>query len=247
MSDIAPPRIVAGRIALLDVARTVALAGMILYHFVFDLMLFGYVAPGTAVTGGWMIFARVIASSFLVVVGIVLYLAHGQAIRWARFWRRFVQVGMAAALITVATWYALGQQFIFFGILHSILVSSLLGLVVLRWPVPVLLILSAVVLALPRLVRFDAFGEPWLIWLGLGTSPVYAADFLPVFPWFAPVLLGIVVAKVLTARDLWGAIARLSGRRLNALGWPGRHSLIIYLIHQPILIAIIWSVTQVIR
>jgi uncharacterized membrane protein len=233
-----------GRVALLDVARTVALVGMAVYHFVFDLMMFGYVAPGTAVAGGWAIFSRTVASSFLILVGISLYLAHGRGIRWRPFLRRLAQVAGAAALISVATWYALGQQWIFFGILHSIALSSLLGLVVLRWPSTVLLALSVAIFVLPRLERLEALGSPWLTWLGLGTTPVYAVDFLPVFPWFAPVLLGIALAKILT---VWGPLSRPSGRLIQRLGWPGRHSLIIYLIHQPILIGIIWAVTQVIR
>ncbi len=236
-----------GRVALLDVARTAALVGMATFHFVYDLEAFGYVAPGTALTGGWAFFSRVVASSFLFLVGISLYLAHGQAIRWPKFWWRLAQVGGAAALITAATWYALGHQFIFFGILHCIAVSSLLGLVVLRWPVTVLLMVSAAVFALPRMLRLDTFGSPWLVWLGLGTTPVYAADFLPVFPWFAPVLFGIAVAKILTSQGIWPRLARPSGRLLQRLGWPGRHSLIIYLIHQPILIGIIWSVTKLAR
>ncbi len=238
---------VTGRVALLDVARTIALIGMAIYHFVFDLMLFGYLEPGTAVTGGWAIFSRVVASSFLILVGVSLYLAHGRGIRWRAFWRRLVQVAGAAALISVATWFALGQQWIFFGILHSIAVGSLVGLVVLRWPVAVLLGLSAVIFMLPRLGRFDAFGHPWLSWLGLGTTPVYAADFLPIFPWFAPVLLGIAAAKIATSLNLWGPLSRPSGPVIQRLGWPGRHSLIIYLIHQPILIAIIWTFTQAVR
>lgn len=240
-----PPSL--GRVALLDVARTAALVGMATYHFVFDLMIFGYIEPGTAVAGGWAIFSRVVASSFLILVGISLFLAHGRGIRWQAFWRRLTQVGAAAALISVVTWYALGPQWIFFGILHCIAVCSLLGLVVLRWPAALLLILSATIFVLPRVQRFDAFGSPWLTWLGLGTTHVQAVDFLPIFPWLAPVLLGIALAKIAGKLDLWPTLAQPSGQLIQRLGWPGRHSLIIYLIHQPILIAILWSVTQLIR
>lgn len=59
----------AKRIALLDALRGLALVAMAVYHFVWDLEFFGYVAAGTAGTGGWRMFARLIASSFLFLAG----------------------------------------------------------------------------------------------------------------------------------------------------------------------------------
>jgi hypothetical protein len=53
------------RLALIDVARTVALLGMAVFHFAFDLELFGYLEPGTTVTGGWAVFARLVALTAL--------------------------------------------------------------------------------------------------------------------------------------------------------------------------------------
>jgi uncharacterized membrane protein len=240
-----PPAI--GRVALLDVTRTVALIGMAIYHTVFILEMFGYLAPYTATTGLWALFARAVASSFLILVGIGLWLAHRGGIRWRQVARRTAQVGGAAALVSVATWFAYGDLVIWFGILHCIALASLVGLAILRWPAWVLVVLSVVVFALPRLVRFDALSGTWTYWLGLGTAPVRAADFLPVFPWFAPVFLGIAIAKVLSARGLWLRLGAISSPAIWWLGAPGRHSLIIYLVHIPIIFAIIWTVTQVIR
>lgn len=230
----------AGRLVLLDLARTMALVAMATYHFVYDLEMFGYVAPYTALAGPWAIFARTVAASFLCLVGISLYLAHGQGIRWHKFWPRLAMIAAAAVLITIATRYALGERFIYFGILHSIAFASLTGLAFLRLPPVVLLAVAAGIAALPQLYRFEAASAPWLVWLGLGTTPSMAADFVPVFPWFAPVLLGIATARILT---ITGALARIAAfptsRRLRALSFPGRHSLAFYLIHQPVLIGLL--------
>ena len=68
-----------GRVDALDLARTLALICMAIYHFTYDLEMFGYIAPHTAVTGGWAIFARMIAGSFLFMVGISLILPTGGA------------------------------------------------------------------------------------------------------------------------------------------------------------------------
>jgi uncharacterized membrane protein len=246
--DIAAPPALGGRIAWLDVARTIALVAMATFHFVFDLEAFGYLAPGTALTGGWAIFARVVASSFLGLVGIGLYLAHRHGLRWSRVWPRFLRIAGAAALISGATYFALGPQMIFFGILHEIAFASLVGLAFLRLPPLATAASAALVIALPRLVRLDLFGSPWLIWTGLGTRPTAAADFVPVFPWFGAVLAGLALAQMLGKAGFWVWLAaRPAGKWVDRLGFPGRHSLVFYLIHQPILIGILWSVTKLIR
>jgi uncharacterized membrane protein len=247
MTDATNPPQTMGRVALVDVARSVALVAMATYHTVFILELFGYLAPYTATTGIWALFARAVASSFLILVGIGLWLAHRNGIRWDQVLRRTLQVGGAAALVSGVTWYTYGDQVIWFGILHCIAVASLVGLAVLRWPAWALALLSGAVFVLPRLARFDALSANWNSWLGLGTGPVYAADYLPAFPWFAPVLLGIAIAKVMSSAGLWPRLAALSSPLLWRLGAPGRHSLIIYLVHIPIIFAIIWAVTQAIR
>ena len=235
------------RIALLDVARTGSLVTMAIYHTVFILEMFGYVAPMTATTGPWALFARAVASSFLILVGIGLWLAHRDGIRWRKVAWRTAQVGGAAALVSVATWFAYGDLVIWFGILHCIALASLVGLAVVRWPAWMLIVLAAVVFALPRLVRFDVLSGTWTYWLGLGTAPVRAADFLPVFPWFAPVLLGIAIAKVMSSQGLWLRLGAISSPVIWRLGAPGRHSLIIYLVHIPIIFAIVWTVATLTR
>lgn len=238
------------RIPALDIARTAALAGMAIYHFTFDLEMFGYLAPGTAVSGGWAIFARVVAGSFLFLVGVSLFLAHGGGIRWRPFLRRLAMVAGAAALITAGTRYAMPENCIFFGILHSIAAASLLGLLFLRLPAPVTLAAAvAVVLAKPYLQNgwFDA---PFLAGLGLTTWPVRSADFVPVFPWFAATLAGIGVAKIAQAAGLWRWLAQQgdgNGAFVRISSWPGRHSLAVYLIHQPVLIGTLWLVSRALR
>jgi uncharacterized membrane protein len=65
------------RLTRIDIARGVALIAMAIYHFGWDLEFFGYMAPATTAHGGWKLFARCIASSFLFLVGFSLVLALG--------------------------------------------------------------------------------------------------------------------------------------------------------------------------
>ena len=119
---------VGGRLVAIDLARTVALVGMAVFHFTFDLEMFGLVPPGTTTTGGWAVFARLIAGSFLFLAGLSLVLAHGEGIRWRAFGVRMAKVAGAAALVTAGTYAAFPHAFVFFGILHSIALASLMGL-----------------------------------------------------------------------------------------------------------------------
>ena len=233
------------RIAAIDLARTLALLAMVIYHFTFDLMLFGHLPPGFVFDGPWPLVARAIASSFLALAGVSLWLAHGSQIRWGAFWRRLALVAGAAALVTVATYFTMGAQFIRWGILHAIAAGSLLGLAFLRAPIVLTLGVAAAVFVAPHLFRHEMFNAPLWIWLGLSTEVPPTMDYEPILPWLCPVLIGIVLARLMARAGLWdrartwqpGAVGR-------ALLWPGRHSLAIYLIHQPVLFGALYLFTR---
>lgn len=235
------------RIAALDMARTVALVGMAAYHFTYDLEMFGYIPPGTAVSGGFAVFARLVAGSFLFLAGVSLWLAHGQGLRWRPFLRRLGVIALAAGCITAATRYALPDSYIFFGILHSIAFGSVIGLAFLRLPMVLTLAAAAAVAVAKPHLQTGLFDAPWLAWLGLTTWPVRSVDFVPVFPWLGAILAGIGAAKLAAATGLWDTLRGRMARAGRTLGWPGRHSLAIYLIHQPVLIGCLWLVTWAFR
>lgn len=234
------------RIPAIDVARGVALIAMAIYHFTWDLDFFGFTEPGLTTVGGWKFFARSIASSFLFLVGISLYLAHRDGIHWPSFWGRWAMVAGAALLVTLATYAATPQAFVYFGILHQIALASLLGLAFLRLPAPLILIVAAGTIALPFFYASDLFNHPSLWWVGLSTARARSSDYVPLFPWFGAVLIGIAAAKL---ADAFGLFARLRTLGLARWGRPldflGRHSLAFYLIHQPVLIGLVWSASQI--
>ena len=127
------------RIPALDLARGAALAAMVIYHAAWDLSFLGLIETDIRDHTGWILFARAIAASFLVLVGIGLVLAHASGAD-APGWNRaasFKRLGMitgAALLVTAGTYAAMPDNFIFFGILHAIAVSSVLALPFLRLP-----------------------------------------------------------------------------------------------------------------
>lgn len=234
------------RIEAIDLARGAALVAMAIYHFTWDLEFFGYVPAGMAATGGWKIIARCIASSFLFLVGVSLFLAHRDGIRWRSFWRRLGMVAAAAAAISVVTWFAVPEGFIFFGILHGIALGSLLGLLFLRLPAWATILAAVAVIAAPHFLRSSVFDHPAWWWLGLSKQIPRSNDYVPVFPWAGAVLFGIAAAKL---ADAAGALPWLAKFHAGRWAWPlrfgSRHSLAVYLIHQPVLLAGLWAFSLV--
>lgn len=230
------------RLPLVDFARGVALVGMAVFHVTFDLSFYGLIDPGTVMQPFWMAFARTVAGSFVVLAGVSLVLAHGHGIRWQAFARGTGTVAAAAALVTLATFVAIPQAWVFFGILHIIALARVLGLAALRLPVWALVVLGLAIWVAPYLWQSPAFDSRALAWIGFSTVQPPSMDLEPVFPWFGPFLLGMAVARVglIPRRDPGVRLAR-------ALAWAGRHSLVIYLVHQPLFLGALWLVVMALK
>ena len=231
------------RVPGIDIARGVALIGMVVFHLTFDLEMVGFVPLGTVSQPGWMIFARLVAGSFVFLAGVSFILAHGAGVRWRSFRRGTGLVVLAAVAVSAATWIAMPHMFVFFGILHIIATSRVLGLAFLRVPVPVLVGLGLLVWALPYGLNADLFNTRWLAWVGFSSAVPLSMDLEPIFPWFGPFLLGMAAARFLPR----GRADRRLGPVARALAWAGQRSLWIYLIHQPVLMGILWFLADALK
>jgi uncharacterized membrane protein len=149
-------------------------------------------------------------------------------------------------LITLV-FLALGYGYVIFGILHLIGVS-----IVLAYPLMKLrylnVVLGLAVIAAGAYVRAEQFvvgGVAGVLLAPLGVLPgnLFMPDYRPLLPWFGVVLLGLFAGNVLYAgrspKQSVAALPRYSPAR--PLAFLGRHTLLIYLIHQPILIATLWA------
>jgi len=239
-----------GRVPAVDLARSAALVGMVIFHGTLDLELFGVLAYGTVASPGWLAFSVLVAGSFVFLSGVSLVLAHADGIRWRAFLRRLAVLVAAAAAVSGATYLAEPETFVRFGILHAIALATTIGLIFLHLPSGITICVAAAVIALPQMVEFEAFDAPWLLWVGLSTTLPAMIDYEPMFPWLGPCLLGIAAARIVDRRALWDALHRAvtaETQLARALAWPGRHSLVVYLVHQPILVGLIWMVLQISR
>lgn len=225
------------RVAVIDVFKGIAIIAMIVYHFAWDLSAYQLIAVDVTNELGWRIFARTIAGSFLALVGINLVLALRRGFRLRPYVRRLVLILAAALLVSFGTWWVDPGTFVFFGILHLIFAASILALPFVHAPIWLTLAVALFFLVGPRLLAGPFFDSPAWYWLGLSTDPPPTVDYVPVFPWFGIVLLGVAAGRLVLANPglpLWHWAA--TGRPSRALALAGRWSLTIYLIHQPVLI-----------
>jgi uncharacterized membrane protein len=218
------------RAQAIDVARGAALVAMIVYHACWFATDAGLVALDLQAPG-WHVFQRSIAASFFLLVGVSLALARPTPAKAAA---RIARIAACALLVTATSAVLDPKRVVTFGILHNIALSSLLALPALPlgvWnvlPGAVLVVLGAFV-SLP--------GHPLLDWTGLGGEPAPAFDFQPLLPWLGVVLWGTALGTVLRRRE---SVLRWQSEsaRARALAFLGRHSLLVYMAHVPILVGI---------
>ena len=226
---------------LVDVMRGCAIAMMILFHFTFDMANLKLLDIDFYHDPFWLNFRTFIVSSFTFIMGMSFYLAHQNGFKRKQFLRRLSYIFISALLVSISTYfmdvYLHNVQFIYFGILHFVVIASLLALLFRRlyWSN---LGLGIGLLILNSYAHFRFFDSPYWNWLGFTTQKPLTDDYAPLIPWFGSVLIGMFFAQwAIKNRNFplfidW----KVRGRFSRLLRYSGQHSLLIYLLHQPILI-----------
>ncbi len=224
------------RIYWIDWLRGFAILLMVVYHFAFDLdlleiLVIDFSAPF------WVIFANIIRFSFFVVVGLSLYLSHKKSDFLKRQIIRATKLFMVAMGVTGVTWILYPESFIQFGVLHFISIAIILGALFIRHPRFLFgaMFISLILGSVFSQIRLDT--SP-LLPIGIAPKAFYTLDYFPIFPWLAIVFFGILLAYVLDYYKLLKNPEKPI--RLHLLEKAGQKSLIIYLVHQPILFGLIW-------
>lgn len=227
----------AGRVVAVDALRGLAIVAMIAYHFAFDLRYFGVIGADFENDPFWLGARAAIVTSFLVLAGVSLVLADRAGIEWPRFLRRVAVIALCALAASLGSWFVYPRTYITFGILHCIALSSLLAHPLARRPFAALA-LGTVIIVAGLAFSHPAFDARLTSWIGFTTVKPPTQDFVPMFPWFGVVLVGVGAGHALAARN-FASIARLA-QAPGALMWAGRHSLAIYMLHQPLLLGLLW-------
>jgi len=213
------------RVPYLDILRAVAVIWMIIFHIAYDMRMFGLNRIDFA-EGFWFAFPRVIAGTFLFCVGIALNYTHKNGVEKGALFKRLKKLGIAALLVSIGTYVVFPQQWIYFGTLHCILAGSLLGAFFVHRRN-----LALVIMIFIMIMQYGlGFGIKWLS--GLLQRP--SLDFIPIYPWFWVILLGILLGPYLSRMSFL-----MNLRTPKFFDFLGRHSLIIYLVHQPLIFGVL--------
>jgi len=235
MSDIRPTA-PAPRLPIVDALRGFAVAQMIVYHFIFDLNLFGWIRLRMLVDQPWTGWRAAIVTQFLLLVGVGLVLRTTFRPGRRDFWRRWAEVAGAALLVSAGSALLLGPRYIWFGILHFIAAALLIVGPLVRLGTANLA-LGAALLVFGLTFSHPQFnGPPWTI-IGLVTEKPQTEDYVPLLPWLGAVLIGAGLAALWQQRS-WAVAPSL--QPLNAhpprlLVFLGTWALTIYLVHQPLM------------
>ncbi len=208
---------------------------MIIFHFSFDLNNFDIVALDLKHGDFWRYFRFVIVSMFVFAAGISLVLAHKERIYWHKVKKRVLILGGASILVSVGSYTQFPNTWIYFGILHFFLFASLAGLLFLKTP-KLAFVVGIIIIAG---YNFHFLSMHWLFLLlqePLHLPVRYTEDLANVVPWFGVFLLGMSFARFgLHEKVFYTDFFNAQNRVNRFFSFMGKHSLLIYLVHQPIL------------
>ncbi len=230
------------RVPEVDLVRAVALCMMIVYHFLFAIRFLD-MADVEVLIGFWRVFAYATASLFVAIAGVSLTLAatglrrRGESERRvaAAQLRRGLTIFAWGLVITLVTSLALEQGAILFGILHLIGLGTILAIPLVDRPRASLVIGTLCLFLGPLAARYT--GPLWLVWLGFHPSDFVSLDYVPLLPWFGVLLIGVTTGWALFPNGMPRRQLRPFPGWAAPLLWLGRHTLLIYLIHAPVILA----------
>ncbi len=236
----------------IDALRGVAVVLMVFYHFMWDLYYFN-IAAVNVFAEPWQLFARSIGTLFLLILGVSVTLraarmhASPAASAGRRFWRdSLIRAGVLyglGMLITLGTYLFIGDAYVRFGILHLLGLSMILAtpfVYVAPW---VSLLVGALAMGLGVYLNTLVISSPWLVWLGVLQAGITMVDYYPLLPWLGIALWGVALGLWIYPQGQrrfplpdWSSFVPVTSLR-----WVGRHSLIIYMLHQPVLMGLLYA------
>lgn len=225
------------RYPLIDSLRALALLSMIIYHTLWDLnYLFGVNIAwfNSVATHIWQ---QSICWTFIIISGFCVPLSSKV------FWRG-INIIVCSFAITAVSTLVTPQNPIFFGVLGLIgsgmVLSSLLDKLFRHIKPTVGVVLFAGLFLVTRFFGEKIFPPEWNLnmftaCLGFPPADFSSADYFPLVPWLFLYFAGYFLCLLFKEKNYMKYLRR---PRIKPLEFIGRNSLLIYMLHQPIIYGI---------
>lgn len=226
----------------IDFLRGIAIVFMVLFNYTFAFKFLKiYAIAESSSFFYWKIFPAIIAFVFIFLAGISLYISSVKKGRNATIMHG-LRIFLLGIGITIVTFLFYPEWAVLFGILHLIGLGIILAtfLVSFSWN----FILGVIVIFFGIILQQFTFNFPWLLWLGFIPKHFTTFDYFPMLPWFGIVLLGVEIGKKLYENGKRNFKITDFSKNLvvKFLCFAGRNSLFIYLIHQPLLVVVLYFI-----
>lgn len=234
-----------GRYPELDAARGLAVMMMIFFHFFVDLSFLGLKGPDPF-SGHLRIFGLLTASMFIFIAGLSAHIkaeknTKGQVISFLYRGGELILIGIG---ITVVTWiYLGGEGYVIFGIL-SLIGSALILTPVFHKTGYYSLFLAAIILFITFFVPLPN-GPLWMAPWGIHPDMFVSVDYTPLIPWLAVYLFGLSAGRIVYPQGKQRWITGKIPRFFTPFAIIGKRSLLIYLVHQPVMILLLSALTGI--
>lgn len=226
---------VSSRIEIIDFLRGLAIINMIIYHLLYSLVFVFDVEIGFFSIERFYPYQQYIAWSFILLSGFSINLSKNPI-------KNSKIVIISAILVSLVTYIVTPRLMIKFGILHfmglSMLIvalsKDLLKLInpyvgaILSFSVFFYLWENGVVV----FSFFEKFSELNLFYLGFPNLTFSSSDYFPLLPWFFLFLTGFFIGRL---NEVYRNPLGKYNVNIPMLNYIGKHSLVIYLLHQVII------------
>ena len=237
------------RYYVLDLIRGASLLSMIFYHAVWDLVYIEGFNWSWYKSDASYIWQQSICWTFILLSGFCWRISRKRL-------KRGITVFAAGLLVTAMTVIFSPDSRVIFGIL-TLLGSCMIIMIILHKPlkkchsvigmaISLLLFLflkntgngyigfgGCEIINLPQGLYRNLFTAFW----GFPPSDFYSSDYFPILPWIFLFITGYFIYGIFEKKNLFGL---LEHKTTTLLEWPGRHSLVIYLLHQPVIMIIVY-------
>ena len=231
----------------IDTFRGFAVFEMMVYHFLFDGVYLGIFS--VPLYAWWMrIFLFSIGGLFLLLVGVSIAVAVPRLRRrgderdvWYWAGRRSLIIFGLGMLVSVGTFLWDPVCFVKFGVLHCIGMCIVLAIPFEKrsfwWSIGA----GSLCIALGVLLYDQVVSVPYFFIFGLTYPGFCSLDFFPLLPWFGVVLWGVAIGKMLypQGKRRFDLVDCSENVVVSLLSFVGRHSLLVYLLHQPIIVGVL--------